>query len=215
MSDLLFVLDTETTGLLSSEYRCQTRPVQFGGVALLSETMAEVSYLDLLLCPDVWRTSYKHAEKIHGIPRARCEAEGRSMAAGWAAMDAWMSSVVQQHPGLSIRFLAWNAGFDQGVLDRWGAAAAGRPGTTKGEPWPDWQQGILDAPGGCLMRMWASYSSIIGLDTKKSLNAAVEALGLDPRAGCHDALEDARLAAAVLRTLWERENDPSTMEIPY
>ena len=207
MSDLLFVLDTETTGFPSHAPDCPTRPVQWGCVALDGTSLETVGEIEILLCPDVWAPSAKHAERIHGISRDRATKEGYPMRPGWERMNSWLHAQKGKYPEYTPYFLAWNAPFDRPIMDLWAGAAFGEARAHVG-PWPDWQRGAHVAKGGCLLALYREYVKTFRLTEKVggSLDRALSFVGLESRTvgQVHGALQDAHCAADVLRTIIQR-----------
>lgn len=199
------MLDTETTGLPPHP---DVRPLQVGAVALSRETGQEVSAFRVLLCPDVWAPSYRRAEQIHGLTRARCEAEGVGMRAGLDRFSNWLSSVGKTGPFVGGHHVlsAWNVRFDKWIIDQWRLGAWGASGGPS-PAWPTFQVGPYAAKDGCMQacyRAWATAQAHVATPRYGALKGALQVFGLRPQPGVHDALDDARLAGNVW---WAMEQD--------
>lgn len=206
MTELLIVLDTETTGLpkgLSSD----VRPVSFGAVAYLGLEMEEVDSTHFLLRPDVWAPGWPRAEKIHGLSQGRLARDGLTMKDGWDRAVRWMhgAASASQTNIADVYFMSWNSKFDRLVMSLWRNAAG--IVSDRVMEWPDWGEGDLSAPNGCLQalyREWARSQPGIRTPRYGSLNSACQMLGVGQQAAVHNALADARLAGSVLSNLRQR-----------
>ena len=163
------VLDTETTGLPSSAHAA---PISLGAVCIEAGTGKEVSSFHELMIPKVLHTvEYQHAERIHGISIVRLMTEGRPQAEVLERFREWWLGF-----GKPMLY-AYNVSFDSVMLERAGWTPHGYWG-------PD---------------LMASAAKAMGRTSGKATlthAAAHHCPGLS-RSDKHDALEDARIAAAV------------------
>jgi len=214
---LLVVLDTETTGLPSHLPGCPVRPIAIGaaGYARDGSRWQPVGTFSRLLRPAVWAPGAADAERIHGLSRARVEAEGLPAAEGWALFAGVLRTWAQQVEGADslhgdgprgeagplVGYTAWNSAFDWPMIRRWCADAGRNPahlrfGDVRLSP-------ALIAPLGCLMRAWKAHTAHAATRPGGSLDKARAALSLRARSGHHDAGEDAVLAGEVLQAMAE------------
>ena len=203
---MLIVLDTETTGLPSG-LSSDVRPVSFGAVAYIGPQMEEVDSTHFLLRPDVWDEGFWRAERIHGLSKAHLERNGLTMKDGWDRAVKWMHAAAQTNQVniADVYFMAWNSKFDRLVMSLWRNAAG--IVSDRIMAWPDWTEGSLQAPGGCLQELYREWTrDQPGIKTPRygSLNSACQMLGVGKQAAVHNALSDARLAGAVLAALRAR-----------
>ncbi len=196
---LLFVLDTETTGFPQNP---ETRCLQLGVVAIDQKTREEISSLRLLLAPDVWGEDAEQAVKTHGITRQRAEAEGVDQTEGWQLWVNWVKELCArpEYTGGEHKLAAWNAAFDSEIVRRWGQRVA--PQSSHFSGWPSWLvAGKYLAVQGCLMKAYEKWMQYHAVKGSKKLTEASQRFGLGAQADIHDALEDARMAAAVWRKM--------------
>lgn len=201
MSDLLIVLDTETTGIPKG-LDSPVRAVSLGAAAYLSDTFEEVDRFYITVCPSHFAPGYENAERVHGLKRRHLEQEGYGFREGWTAWMTWVEAQVTEQQGKLPYFLAWNSAFDALIMALWYSDVSGQP--AKHPLWPCWQHGSLEAPAGCLQAMYREWTKTQpGIHTPRygSLKSAAETLGAGTQATTHNALADARLAAAVMRKL--------------
>lgn len=191
----LIVLDTETTGFPRKSSMCPVRPVQVGAVLLDADSLAEVDHFKLLLNPGFWPPGYQHAEKVHGISRQRAEREGTRLSEGFRLLLGWLGKHTAERGPAQL--MAWNAKFDRAIMDRWVRDASDAVEIEESAPWPDWSLGSLTAPGGCVLKLYQQARP----NAPSRLRDALTACGLPAQPEPHDALSDARCAAAVLRVL--------------
>lgn len=206
MTEMLIVLDTETTGL-PKDLSSDVRPVSFGAVAYLGPEMEEVDATHFLLRPEVWAKGWERAEAIHGLDRGRLDRDGLTMADGWDRAVGWMRAAAEANRvnTADVYFMAWNSKFDRLVMSLWRNAAG--IVSDRVMEWPDWSEGHLRAPNGCLQALYREWTKgQPGIHTPRygSLSAACQTLGVGSQATVHNALADARLAGAVLSSLRAR-----------
>jgi DNA polymerase III epsilon subunit-like protein len=207
MSELLIVIDTETTGL-PKDMKSDVRPVSFGAVAYYGPEMEEVDHLYFLIRPDVFAEGYLRAEAIHGITEDRLHRDGLPMNLAWERMVSWVQRVItNQNCGAGeCYFMAWNSKFDRLVMSLW-AKGQGMPMDDRPLMWPDWSDGDLEAPQGCLQHLYREWTKTQpGIKTPRygALNSAAQTLGVGKQAAIHNALADARMAGAILAALRAR-----------
>ena len=94
MTEMLIVLDTETTGL-PKDLSSDVRPVSFGAAAYFGPQMEEVDSTHFLLRPDVWADGWERAEAIHGLDRGRMDRDGLTMKDGWDRAVKWMHAAAK------------------------------------------------------------------------------------------------------------------------
>ena len=206
MREMLIILDTETTGL-PRDLDSDVRPVSFGAVAYLGPQMEEVDSVHFLLRPDVWSKSAWRAEQIHGLSKARLDCHGLTMKDGWDRAVKWMHAAAEANRVniADVYFMAWNSKFDRLVMSLWRNAAG--IVSDRIMEWPDWKEGSLQAPGGCLQALYREWTrGQPGIKTPRygKLDSACQMLGVGKQAAVHNALSDARLAGAVLAALRAR-----------
>lgn len=191
---LVFVLDTETTGYTG---QVDTRCLQLGVVAYDRQTLAPVAEFTALMAPDVWGAQADGAVKVHGITREYAEANGMSQREGWEAWISWLAKVSEsdQYRGGPHVLAAWNAPFDAGIMREWGERMC--PGL-QAAPWPTWAVAKqYTAANGCLMRAYAGWMQAHNAKGGRKLTEASQRFGFGAQEDVHDALKDAKRAAAV------------------
>ena len=162
------VIDTETTGLPSSQYAA---PVSIGAVLVSDEGEIVDTFYSLVL-PDIIHTGeYLDAQRIHGIPLARLiEADVPSSREATDLLRAWW----EKHGRPMLH--AYNVSFDELMIRRMGW-----------EPRGYW--------GDCI-QTHASRVMGVGRASLNAAVRHFGLPGRRPDAE-HHALEDARLAASV------------------
>ena len=162
------VIDTETTGLPSSQYAA---PVSVGAVVVSDEGEVMDTFYTIVL-PDIIHTGeYMDAEKIHGIPLSRLLLpDGPSSREAVDLLRAWWDKY--NRPMLH----AYNVSFDEIMIRRMGW-----------EPRGYW--------GDCI-QTHASRVMGVGRASLNAAVRHFGLPGRSPDAE-HHALEDARLAASV------------------
>ena len=203
MREMLIILDTETTGL-PRDLDSDVRPVSFGAAAYFGPQMEEVDSTHFLLRPDVWADGWERAEAIHGLDRGRLDRDGLTMKDGWDRAVKWMHAAAKANQVniADVYFMAWNSKFDRLVMSLWRNAAG--IVSDRVMEWPDWSEGNLRAPNGCLQALYREWTKgHPGIHTPRygSLNSACQTLGVGRQAAVHNALADARLAGSVLHAL--------------
>lgn len=206
MSELLIVIDTETTGL-PKDIKSDVRPVSFGAVAYYGPEMEEVDHSYFLIRPDVFAEGYLRAEAIHGITEDRLHRDGLPMKLAWDRAVKWMhaTAAANQCNIADVYFMAWNSKFDRLVMSLWRNAAG--IVSDRVMEWPKWEEGELEAPQGCLQHLYREWTKTQpGIKTPRygALNSAAQTLGVGKQAAIHNALADARMAGAILAALRAR-----------
>lgn len=169
---VVVVLDTETSGLPSSPY---AQPVSIGAAIYDTSTGMEVDTFYTLVRPTLIHTKeYWAAARIHGIMLADLEQDGLNNEDACIEFRDWWIGHGVKRPMLH----AFNADFDSLMLQRMGF-----------DPKGYW--------GPCIMKHAAQAMG--RTSGKVALNAAAKHFGNQRRSDAclHNALEDARLAAAV------------------
>ena len=169
------VIDTETTGLPSSQYAA---PISIGAV-LVDDEGDEVDRFYTVMLPKVIHTAeYKEAEKIHGIPLEDLLSPGvPTSAEAVALLRAWW----EKHGRPMLH--AFNVSFDELMINRAGW-----------EPRGYW--------GDCIQQR-ASLVMGVGRASLNAAVRHFGVRGRNPDVK-HDALEDAAIAARVAKAcgLW-------------
>jgi DNA polymerase III epsilon subunit-like protein len=210
MTQLFIVLDTETTGIPRS-LESDVRPVSFGAAAYTVDGMEEVARTHFLVRPGVWARGWQRAEAIHGLSREKLDRDGLSLADGWERLVAWFAQTADTNGCAAGEMypMAWSSQFDRLVLSIWARAAGNKVESVIS--WPEWSEGELRAPEGCLQALYRDWTrGQPGIKTPRygKLKTAAEMLGVGTQTATHNALADARLAAGVLAALREREKAP-------
>ena len=192
---LVFVLDTETTGFAG---RRDTRCLQLGAVAYDRQTRALVSEFLILVAPDVWGEQAEDAVRVHGITREYAEANGVSQKQAWEAWVSWLADVSDRggYRGGPHVLAAWNATFDSAIVREWGQRVC--PSNGAMPPWPTWAVAKqYTAREGCLMKAYGDWMEAHKVKGSRKLTEASQRFGLGSQEDIHDALKDAKRAAAV------------------
>lgn len=206
MSEMLIVLDTETTGL-PNDLSSDVRPVSFGAVAYLGPEMEEVDSIHFIMRPDVWADGFWNAERVHGLSKSRLECHGLTMKDGWDRAVRWMHRAAASNNCniADVYFMAWNSKFDRLVMSLWRNAAGAV--SDRVMAWPEWKEGNLVAPEGCIQhtyREWTKTQPGIRVPRYGKLSEAAQTLGVGAQGAIHNALTDARLAGSILSSLRAR-----------